>query len=91
MTGKLPGSAVRDLEAETFTKAATEAIGKKIFFVGAFYSIYKDPSASNVGLNVADNIVGAAGIWIPGAQIPALIYFGMRFGYDLYKDHKKSK
>ncbi len=94
MTGKLPGSAARDLEAETFTKAATDAIGKRIFVVGALYSaysIYKDPSASNIGWNIADNLVGAAGIWIPGAQIPALLYFGARFGYDLYQNYKKSQ
>jgi hypothetical protein len=92
MTGKLPGAAARDLEAETFTKAATDAIGKRIFFVGLAYSAYsisQDHSASNIGWNIADNLVGAAGIWIPGAQIPALIYFGARFGYDMYKAYNK--
>ena len=87
MTGKLPGSAARDLEAETFTKTATDIIGKRIFVAGVLYSaysIYKDHSVGNVAINVLDNVVGAAGIWIPGMQIPALIYFGGRFAYDLY-------
>ena len=67
MTGKLPGSAARDLEAETFTKSATDIIGKRIFVAGVVYSAYsicKDHSAGDIAINVLDNLVGAAGIWI---------------------------
>jgi len=91
VTGKLPGSAARDLEAETFTKTATDIIGKRLFGVGvaySIYSIYQDHSLGNIATNVGDNVVGYLGLTVPGAQIPALIYFGVRFGYDMYQGSK---
>jgi len=87
MTGKLPGSTARDLEAETFTKTATDIVGKRIFVAGVVfsaYSIYKDHSIENIAANVADNVVGYLALTVPGAQIPALIYFAGRFAYELY-------
>gem|GEM_PF-2659705 len=91
VTGKLPGSAARDLEAETFTKTATDIIGKRLFGIGvaySIYSIYQDHSLGNIATNVGDNVVGYLGLTVPGAQIPALIYFGVRFGYDMYQGSK---
>jgi len=67
---------------------------ERIFVAGvvySVYSIYKDHSAGNIAINVLDNLVGAAGIWIPGTQIPALIYFGGRFAYDLYQEYNKNQ
>lgn len=74
LTGKLAGKAAKDLASETFTKTLTETIGKRLFLVSVAYSVYSvanDSSWENIVLNAADVAIGAAGVWIPGMQIPA--------------------
>ena len=52
--------------------------------------VYQDPSASNIAWNVADNLVGLAA-FVPGLQIPALIYFTARVSYDIYDAYSEPK
>jgi RHS repeat-associated protein len=93
-TGKYPKSAAKALESEEFTSAVTEAIGKRLFFVGVIFSatsIIKDHSVENVLVNVSDNLVGAAGIWIPGVQPFAIAYFTGRFIYDTVQAYRNQQ
>ncbi|MBW8331046.1 MAG: RHS repeat-associated core domain-containing protein [Prolixibacteraceae bacterium] len=88
---KVPGRINSAIDANKFTGVITKSIGKKLFGVGLVFSavdVYQDPSASNVGWNVADGLVGWAA-FVPGLQIPALIYFSARISYDIYDAYNK--
>ncbi len=86
ITGKYAKSTAREISNNKFVAEATEGIGKKLFYIGAAQSVYnyvKTPSARTLIRGTADIIVRYAGAFIPGAQIPALIYFGGMFIYDM--------
>ena len=86
VTRRVPGSINKAMDANKFTKVITKSVGKKLYGVGLVFSavdMYQDPSARNVAWNVADNLVGFAA-FVPGLQIPALIYFTGRISYDIY-------
>ena len=88
---RVPSSINKAMDANKFTKVITKSVGKKLFGVGlvfSFVDMYQDPSASNVGWNVADGLVGWAA-FVPGLQIPALIYFSARISYDIYDAYNK--
>lgn len=83
---KVPSHINKAMDANKFTKVITKSVGKKLYGIGLVFSavdMYEDPSASNIAWNVADGIVGWAA-FVPGLQIPALIYFTGRISYDIY-------
>jgi RHS repeat-associated protein len=83
---KVPSHINKAMDANKFTKVITKSVGKKLYGVGLVFSavdMYQDSSASNIAWNVADGIVGWAA-FVPGLQIPALIYFTGRISYDIY-------
>jgi hypothetical protein len=87
VAGKVPGRINNAIEAEKFTSIFTKSVGKKLYGVGLVFSavdIFQDPSASNIAWNVTDNLVGLSA-FIPGMQIPAIIYFTARISYDIYE------
>ena len=89
LTGKYAGRTTMALEGEKFTKVLMESASKKLFFVGvavSVISVANDHSASNIALNILDTTVGVMG-FIPGMQIPVLIYISARIGYDMYNEY----
>jgi hypothetical protein len=83
----VPKSLKTAIQSEKFIVTLTNSVSRKIVGVAAVtsaVSIYQDPSWNNVAINVLDNAVGIAA-FIPGMQIPALIYFTARISYDLFE------
>ncbi len=91
ISGKYPGRIASALEESRFTKVLMESAGKKLFFIGlgaSAVSVYNNPSAENIALNILDTAFGIAA-FVPGLQVAALIYTTVRIGYDLYKSNEE--
>ncbi|PKP10473.1 MAG: hypothetical protein CVU09_07445 [Bacteroidetes bacterium HGW-Bacteroidetes-4] len=86
VTGKVPKSLKTSVNYGKAATALTKGVSRSLFGVGVVLSsvdVYQDPSMSNIAWNSADVLMGAAA-FIPGMQIPALIYFTARTAYEVY-------
>jgi RHS repeat-associated protein len=86
VTGKVPKSLKASVNYGKAATALTKGVSRRLFGVGFVLSsvdVYQDPSMSNIAWNSADVLMGAAA-FIPGMQIPALIYFTARTAYEVY-------
>jgi RHS repeat-associated protein len=91
VTGRVPKSLRTSVNYGKATTALTKGVSRSLFGVGIVLSsvdVYQDPSVSNIAWNSADVLMGAAA-FIPGMQIPALIYFTARTAYEVYDAYKE--
>ncbi len=91
ITNTIPKSLRTSINYNKEMMALTKGVSKRLFGVGLVLSVvdvYQDPSMNNFAWNIGDNVVGLVA-FLPGMQIPALIYFTARIGYDIYDAYNK--